>query len=169
MKEWYKTNFCNRRDWILDNLEYLALEAEEVLLCLTIDFLKSNGINPSYDNLMNKLKINRNELDKIIYNLTLKGCIAINIDSNGLFDLTPLFSQKLHPVSETEFESIFATFEEVFARPLSINEVQKLSDLMHDFDKDKVIDALRESEARNKLSLAYIEVILRNNNDVTKD
>lgn len=31
MKEWYKTNFCNRRDWILDNLEYLALEAEEVL------------------------------------------------------------------------------------------------------------------------------------------
>ena len=73
------------------------------------------------------------------------------------------------PVSETEFESIFATFEEVFARPLSINEVQKLSDLMHDFDKDKVIDALRESEARNKLSLAYIEVILRNNNDVTKD
>ena len=40
---------------------------------------------------------------------------------------------------------------------------------MHDFDKDKVIDALRESEARNKLSLAYIEVILRNNKDVTKD
>lgn len=169
MKEWYKTNFCNRRDWVLDNLDYLNLEADEVLLCLIIDFFKTYNIKLTYENLMNKLKIDRNELDKIIYNLTLKGYLIINVEGDDVFDLSPLYSQKINPISEKEFESIFAIFEEVFARPLSITENQKLSDLLCEFNKDTIVDALREAEARNKLSLAYIEVILRNNVNVTKN
>ena len=37
--QWYEQRFVNHRDWILDHLEYLGLDAEETVIVLLIDFM----------------------------------------------------------------------------------------------------------------------------------
>ena len=35
--KWYEMNYVNHRDWILDNLNLLSLDAKEAIVILMID------------------------------------------------------------------------------------------------------------------------------------
>ncbi len=160
--QWYKTNFCNRRDWILDNAENLNLTNNEIMFCLMIDFLKEHHIELSNAVLMGKLKLSAAELDQVIRSLSIKGYLDI-CSKEEIFDLTGLFeSDAIHPMNEALFQSVFDVFEDSFGRPLSSNELVKLSDLSKIYQKEELIEALRTAEAYNKISMPYIEGILRN-------
>ena len=39
--KWYEQNFVNHRDWILDHLDLLGLDANEAIVVLLIDFFHS--------------------------------------------------------------------------------------------------------------------------------
>lgn len=57
---------------------------------------------------------------------------------------------------------IFNTFEEEFKRPLSSNELIKLSDFINKFGEEKTIEALRKASIYQKLNFDYINRILEN-------
>lgn len=161
--QWYKTNYCNRRDWILDNAENLNLNAEELLFCLLIDFMQEHHLELSEKTLQTKLKMNGSEVDQVVRNLSSKGYLAIGVNEH-LFDLSGLYENGAkHPVSDTVYETVFNVFEDTFGRPLSPNELVKLSEFSKKYDHVEIIEALRTAEAYNKISMAYIEGILRNN------
>lgn len=161
--QWYRTNFCSRRDWIIDNAENLNLTNDELLFCLVIDFLKEHNIEISNEILKKKLKLESTQLDQLIRNLTIKGYLDI-CSKEELFDLKGLYEANgAHPKSEALFESIFDVFDEVFGRPLNQDEYAKLSDLSNTYSSEEIIDALRKAEAYNKVSMPYITTILRGN------
>ena len=53
-------------------------------------------------------------------------------------------------------------FETEFGRPLSQNEMKKISEWNHMYDKQMIIYALRTASAYQKMNLAYIDKILCN-------
>ena len=163
MGEWYKSTYCNRRDWIFENLDVLNLNIQEAMFCLLIDYCNSNRISISYETFEKKLKLDRNSIDAYIVNLTSKGYLKIDIVNNSFrYDLSPLFESGLEAANDANFEDIFAVFERAFGRPLNNLEMQKLADLSKRFDNEKIFEALRVADAYQKLSLAYIETILNN-------
>ena len=51
---------------------------------------------------------------------------------------------------------------DVFGKPLSPSELQKMNELIDEYSQKSFIEALRIAEAKRKLKMAYIEGILRN-------
>ena len=62
----------------------------------------------------------------------------------------------------SENKSLYDTVGDVFGKPLSPVQLQKMNDLLETYGKEKFIEALRLAEAHRKLSMSYIEGILRN-------
>ncbi len=161
--KWYQTNYCNHRDWILDNLDYLALSHTEILICLLIDFCNSNRLRISYDLFKNKLDLSSEQIDKIIYGLSAKGYLKVMMGAEGMtYDLSPLFETNIETMASSAYESIFQIFDDTFGRPLSGSEIAKLSELLKNYDKKAIIDALRTADAYQKVNMAYIEKVLIN-------
>ena len=50
---------------------------------------------------------------------------------------------------------------QIFGKPLSPGELQKMSDLINTYGQKKFIEALRVSEAQRKFRMSYIEGVLR--------
>ena len=165
MAEWYKTTYCNRRDWILENLENLVLDIDEAMLCILIDYCNSNHISITYDFLIAKLKLERDQIDALMVALTSKSYLKIDFGNGNLtYDLSPLFENGLQAVEASNFDDVFTTFEKAFGRPLNNLEMEKLSDLAKQYETKTLIKALRIADAYRKLSMSYIETILTNNN-----
>ena len=75
---------------------------------------------------------------------------------DGLFDI-----DIAHDTRVTE-SPLFDLFETEFGRPLSQNEMKKISEWNHMYDKQMIIYALRTASAYQKMNLAYIDKILCN-------
>ena len=75
--KWYETNYVNRRDWILDNLEYLGLDDKQVLIVLLIDFLNDKNIPISLELLEKKSGLSKEEVDQQISILCAKKYLLI--------------------------------------------------------------------------------------------
>ena len=90
--KWYEQKFVNRRDWILDHLEYLSLNEKEALLVLMIDFLNENRIPITMELLSAKTGIKQEELDQIISILCARRYLEILASSKDVrFVLDGLF------------------------------------------------------------------------------
>ena len=166
MPQWYETNYCDHRDWILDNLDYLSLNHTEVLITLLIDFCNEHHIKPTYDVFRNKLALDDAKIDQLIYGLSAKGYLNIDMDQNGItYDLTPLFKTPIEVMACEAFEDVFKIFDEMFGRPLNGTEMAKLSELLKIYDKKSVIDALRVADAYQKVNMGYIEKNKKNGQD----
>lgn len=163
MEKWYKQSFFNRKNWILENFEKLSLNSDEVLLLLLIELAKDNNKQVSYEYFKQKLNCNQNKVDEIIASLVSKTYLSIKPTSNGIiFDIDSLFEFDPAKYETIDAKDVYSIAEELINRPLSGNEVQKLSDLVNEFSQDKVIDGLRIAEAYHKTSIAYVESVLRN-------
>lgn len=163
MKKWYKQPYFNRRTWILENFDKLNLSNDEVVLLLLIDYAKELKKSISYEYLVSKLNIESKKIDKIIEKLVSKKYLTIAPTSKGVsFDIDGLFEFDPEKYEISENKDVYNVAEDLLKRPLSPNELQKLSDLMNEFKSNQIIDALRMAEAYRKASISYVESILRN-------
>ncbi len=165
MSEWYLKSYINRRNWILENAQNINLNAEELLLCLFIDYFNENHIAINYELLSSKLGLNQDKVDKLIQDLSTKGILEIYVGESGVrYDINRIF-ELLDDIKEDISNDIFKMFEDSFARPLSPFEMAKLSDLISEYGESEILEALRNADAYRKLNFAYIEKILKNNHE----
>ena len=163
MKKWYKESYFDRKNWILENFDKLNLSSDETLLLLLIELFKTNKKPISYELLTKKLNKNEKEVDKIIASLVSKQYLKLSTNSKGLvFDIDGIFEFDPEKYEISENKDLYDTVSEVFNKPLSPSELQKMNDLLDQYGQNKFIQALRIAEAQKKLKMSYIEGILRN-------
>ena len=163
MKKWYKESYFDAGKWILENFDKLNLSGDETVLLLLIDLCKSSRRPITYEYLTQKLHKNTKEIDKLIASLVSKHYLKLSTNSKGLvFDIDAIFEFDPEKYEISENKDLYNTVSEVFGKPLSPSELQKMNDLINEYGQTRFIEALRISEAQRKLRMAYIEGILRN-------
>ena len=163
MKKWYKESYFDRKNWILENFEKLKLNSDETLLILLVELCKTNKKAVTYEYLTNKLNKTNKEIDKIIASLVNKRYLKLSTNSKGLvFDVENIFEFDPERYEINDNKDLYDTVSEVFNKPLSSTELQKINDLVQEYGQKNFIQALRISEAQKKLKISYIEGVLRN-------
>ena len=159
--KWYEQNYVNHRDWILDHLEHLGLDANETVLVLLIDFCNEHRIPVSLELLHKKSGMSVEEVDDVISTLCAKTYLEIRASSaevrfilNGLFETNTARSERIIE------SSLYDTFETEFGRPLSQREMSKISEWNRTTDKTLILYALRQASTYRHLSISYIDKIL---------
>lgn len=163
MKKWYKESYFDRKNWILENFDKLSLSSDETLFLLLVDLYKNTRRSLSYELLSKKLNKNSKEIDKIISSLVSKHYLKLSTNSKGLiFDIDGIFEFDLEKYELSENKDLYDMVSDIFNKPLSASELQKMSDLINEYGQNKFIEALRIAEAQRKYKMSYIEGILRN-------
>lgn len=162
MKKWYQHKYVNHRDWIFDNIEKFNLNNDELILLLLIDFLNTNNIALNTSILSKKMRCSEKEVDLLIEQLCLKNLLEIKAGKKLIYDLSKFFETDFNEIIDPHLKDVYQIYEKEFGRFLTKLEVEKLSDLINDYDKDKIIKALQKASAYNSLSMKYIESILKN-------
>lgn len=159
--KWYETNYVNKRDWILDNLEYLGLDDKQTIVVLLIDFLNEKNIPISLDLLQKKSGLTKDEVDQQISILCAKKYLQIKASAKEIkFILDGLYDTDVASEERILDGSLFEVFESELGRTLSNNEMTKISEWNSTIDKKLIMYALREASAYQHLSLPYIEKVL---------
>lgn len=163
MKKWYKESYFDRKTWILENFDKLSLNAEETLMILLIELCRINKKAVTYEYLSAKLNRSSKDVDKIIASLVSKHYLKISTNSKGLvFDIDGIFEFDPEKYEIAENKDLYDTVSQLFNKPLSSSELQKMSDLLEEYGQNRFIEALRIAEAQRKFKMSYIEGILRN-------
>ena len=163
MKKWYKESYFDRKNWILENFDKLNLTSDETILLLLVELCKINKKVISYEFLSTKLNKTSKEVDKVIASLVSKHYLKLSTNSKGLvFDIDGLFEFDPEKYEIKENKDLYDIVSQIFNKPLSSNELQKMSDLIDEYGQDKFISAIRIAEAQRKYKMSYIEGILRN-------
>lgn len=168
--KWYKQKYVNRRDWILDNLEFIGLSEKETIIVLLIDYFNSNNIGITIDLLCNKTKMDDKEVNKILSVLFAKKYLVIEASGKTpTFVLDGLFELEVEAIESELDSSLFNLFEKEFKRPLTQKEMETVSDWIKRIDSNLIIEALRYASMYKKVKLSYIDKILKNwvENNVT--
>ena len=159
--KWYEQKFVNRRDWILENCQLLGLDSNEFQLVMLIDFLNEHHEPISMETLHRKTGMSLDEVDRTISVLCAKKYLEIRASAaNVCFSLNGMFETDVARSERILDSSLFSVFEGEFGRPLSNQEMEKISDWNRTTDKKMIIYALREASAYQKLNVAYIDRIL---------
>lgn len=158
--KWWNEKFINRRDWIFDHLEELALNVEETMIVLTIDFMNEHAIVITHGILADKLKKDVDDIDDILSRLTAKGFLTLEF-KNGkiLFNIDGVFDDEKDQAIAFD-QSLFDLFETEFGRPLSQMELQRMADWLQEYEQKMISYALREALTYDHKSFDYIERIL---------
>lgn len=163
MKKWYRESYFDRKTWILENFDKLNLDADETLMILVIELCKTNKKAVTYEFLSRKLGKAAKDVDKIIASLVSKHYLKITTNSKGLvFDIDGIFDFDPEKYEIMENKDLYDVVSDIFNKPLSSMELQKMSDLIEEYGQDRFIGALRIAEAQRKLKMSYVEGILRN-------
>ena len=163
MKKWYKESYFDRKNWILENFDRLNLSSDETLFILVVELCRYNRKQISYEYLSTKMNKSVKELDQIIASLVSKHYLKLSTNTKGLvFDIDGIFEFDPEKYEIAENRNLFDTVGDVFGKPLTPMQLQKMNDLLEQYGKDHFIEALRIAEAQRKLSMSYIEGILRN-------
>ena len=163
MKKWYNESYFDRKNWILENFDKLNLTTDETLLILLVDLCKINKVYVTQEYLLKKLKKTPKQLDAIIANLVAKHYLKIRNNAKGLiFDFDDIFEFDPAKYEIIDNKNLFDIVSDVFGKPLSPNDLQKMTDLINKYGEKKFNEALRIAEANKKLSMSYVEGVLRN-------
>ena len=163
MKKWYKESYFDRKNWILENFDKLNLSCEETMLLLLVELCKQNKKVISYDYLTTKMQMSIKEVDSIIAGLVNKHYLKLSTNSKGLvFDIDNIFEFDPEKYEITVNQDVYDITSEVFGKPLSPSEMQKLNDILDEYGQDAYLQALRIAEANRKVKMSYVEGILRN-------
>ncbi len=156
--ELYKEKYFDHRTWILENMAAVGLTMQETIIVLLIDLGNQYNEAISVEYLAKKSGSTNQEVDAIINSLFNKGLLTIKASGKKIiFDISNLFIMR---PSAIQSDDIFELFETEFKKPLSQNQMVRISEWLRIYDKDSIIDALREASINEKLSLSYIEKIL---------
>lgn len=163
MKKFYKTSYFNRKNWILENFDKLNITNDELVLILLIELCKESRKQITYDYLTDKLHLTIKEIDKIISSLVSKNYLVISTNQKGLvFDIDNIFEFDPEKYEVIENKDLYDTLGDIFGKPLTPSELQKVNDLLNEYSEKDILEAVRIAEANRKLKLSYIEGILRN-------
>ncbi len=159
--KWYEQKFVNRRDWILENCQLLGLDSNEFELVMLIDYFNEHHEPITMETLHQKTGMTLDEVDRTISVLCAKKYLEIRASAaNVCFSLNGMFETDVARSERILDSSLFSVFEGEFGRPLSHQEMEKISDWNRTTDKKMIIYALREASAYQKLNVAYIDKIL---------
>jgi len=163
MKKWYKESYFDRNNWILENFDKLNLDCDETVLLLLLILAQKSNRTVTYDYLLQKMNKTVKQIDQIIASLVDKHYLSLSADKNGLvFDIDEIFEFDPQQYEISENIDLYDTVSQIFGKPLSTTELQKMSDLLNIYGQDRFIEALRIAEAKRIKNLSYIEGILRN-------
>ena len=163
MKKWYKESYFDRKNWILENFDKLNLNSDETLLILLVDLCRTSKKTITYEYLTKKLSKTNKEIDKIIASLVNKHYLKLSTNTKGLvFDIENIFEFDPEKYEISENKDLYDTVSEVFNKPLSSTDLQKMNDLIEEYGQKNFMQALRVAEAQKKLRMSYVEGILRN-------
>ena len=91
--KWYEEHYVNRRDWVLDHLEYLALTPAELEIVMLIDFSSQYQLPISMDSLSSKSGLTMDEVNDAVSSLVARRYLTIRASGgNVAFRLDGLFS-----------------------------------------------------------------------------
>lgn len=159
--KWYEQRFVNRRDWILDHLEYLGLSEKETVLVLLMDFMNENRIPITIDALAQRTGMAEKDVDETIAVLYAKKYLDIRASGKRVsFRLDGLFETNVAKEESVIDRSVFDLFESELKRPLTQKDMEKITDWNRTYDKRLVILALREASIYQSVSIPYIDKIL---------
>ncbi len=159
--KWYEQKYVDHRDWILDNYEHLKLSPGEFLVVMVIDFYNQNRIPISMDVLQKKTGMDRETLNQVISVLCARKYLEILASSKSVqFVLNGLFDTDTAKDVRVTDSPLIELFEEEFGRPMTSNEMQKISEWNRIYSRKAIIYALREASAYQKRSLSYVESVL---------
>lgn len=160
MGKWWNERFVNRRDWILDHLGDLALNIEETMTVLMIDFMNEHQLPITHGILAEKLKRDSDDIDDILSRLTAKGYLALEFkDGKIVFNIDGVFEDEKDKAIAFD-QSLFELYETEFGRPLSQMELQRMADWLNTYEQKMISYALREALTYDHKSFDYIERIL---------
>ena len=163
MKKWYQESYFDRKNWLLENFDKLNLSSDETILIMLVELCRSSRKYVTYDYLMQKLGKSAKQIDSIVASLVNKHYLKISSNSKGLiFDFDEIYEFDPEKYEISDNKDLFDTVSEVFGKPLSPTELQKISELSQIYGEKKFIEALRLAEAKRTFKIAYIEGILRN-------
>ena len=159
--------------FLLQNIGSLALSIEEFLFLM---YLKDKGerfvFNPiemEEDTGFDKMKVMQ-----LISNLTDKKLITLETTKNDsgvleeMLDLTPFYKKYLSLFIDSTVEkedkevpkTLFEEIEREFGRTLSPNELEFIKAWLDTFDKDVILEAVKEATLNGVSSIRYIDKIL---------
>ena len=156
----FQAPWFNQCAWIFEHLDQFSLTPQQALLVLIIAHLNSTQQPVSYERLMEMSHMKEEELDQALDELGTKGYVMVARKGDGLdFLLDRLFSA---PVSRNlDFAlPVLDEFEIEFKRPLTSNEMERISMMVDLYGERPVIYALDEAVVYEKVNLNYIENIL---------
>ena len=160
--KWYNQRFVNRRDWILDHLELLGLTEKELVLVLLMDFMNENRMPISIDALAAKTGMSEKEVDETISLLYAKKYLDIRASGKRVsFRLDGLYETDVAREASVTDRSLFDLFETELKRPLTQKDMEAISDWNRTYPKQTVVLALREASMNQKVSIPYINAILK--------
>lgn len=160
--KWYKTNYVNHRDWILENLHLLSLDSKEAIIVLLIDFMNEHHMKITMEDLAKRGNLKTTEVDEIISVLCAKHYLDIRANNAEVnFKLDGLFETDVARDEKILDSPLFDTFETELGRPLAPKEMEKISEWNRSTDRKMILYALREASAYQKLSFPYIDKILQ--------
>lgn len=164
----YNETFFNRRNWILEKLDQLDLTIEETLCILYIDYFNEFNLVCDMGTIAKKMKKTDVQIDEIFDHLIQKGYIKVEFKDRRMFyNLEGVFHIKedATPINKVEFQTLFHIFENEFKRTLNQKESELISEWMGKYENNKILRALRNASAYEKLSFPYIEKILTNDEE----
>jgi DNA replication protein len=162
MKKWYNEPFFDSTSWIFENLMHLNLSSEEALTVLMINYLNSKQIRITNDVLCKRTGLSYEKLDQVIALLCAKNYLDIKATSKTVaFQLSGLFESEMAKREAAGSGSLYDVFESEFGRPLTQNEMQMVSEWVHNIDSKLILYALKEASIYRSLNMNYIARILK--------
>lgn len=158
---WWNKNYISRRDWILENLGVLNLNAHETVLLLMIDFLKGINVDITLEELAMRCGFDVSVVDETIQSLVGRSYLSVRMESGSVvFVIDGLFQDGV--MYEFVDKGIFEVFETEFGRLLSQQELQTLNTWLSKYTQEEIIEALGNAIIYKKVSMQYINAILHN-------
>ena len=158
--EWWNQRFVNRRDYILEKLETWNLNTQEIIMILLIDYFNDHMIPLTLEIMAEKMHLSINDVDILLQTLQEKGYVSMDIiQGRIMFLIDGMFVER--PQSQLEY-SLFELYESEFGRPLTQQEMQRLSDMRQNYEEIMIVNALREASIHECVKFDYIEKILNN-------
>jgi len=165
MKKWYKESYFDANAWLLDNFDKLNLSIQETLFLIFVNHSNKHRKAITNEVLMQKFTLNQKQIDILLANLVDKHYLTIKTNSKGIvFDIEGIFDFDPSNYDVANNNTLYDELGDIFGKPLTSTELQKINDLLDKYGQDAFLQAVRVADGNRKLKLSYIEGILRNEN-----
>lgn len=159
--------------FLFQNMNKFSLSAEELIFLM---YLKDKGKKFTFNpiEIEEETKLDKMKVLQLISNLTDKKLLNLETTKNDsgvleeLLDLTPFYNKYLSLFINSTVEkekkeisqTLFGEIEREFGRTLSPSELEFIKAWLDNFDKDVILEAVKEATLNGVSSIRYIDKIL---------